>query len=351
MEPRMDEAIKLGRGRATIKDVAKAAGVSPMTVSNVLNGRLQFVSPATKKRVEREIGRLNYRRQANARSLRVAQQRSIGMVIVDESPFFLADQFTCQVVAGLANVLNQADFTLTVQGMRTDQVADSMIMRNFEVGGFCAMLSGTAAERQEIVERLLTLDQPVIVFQEHFDGERPDFCVVRQDDHAGGKLVADHLLARRISDFLVIVPRQGWPAIENRVAGFREGLAAANAAARLTVLEAQSESFGDVQAALAGHLDRHGPPGAVFGANDPIATAAMLYLLDRGLGVPEDVKVAGFNGFEAHRYARPRLTTVLSAPYAMGERAGRAMLQRLADGRFETGEYVLPVVFEPNATT
>ena len=120
----MDEVVKPKPGRATIKDVANAAGVSAMTVSNVLNGRLQYVSPATKKRVEREISRLNYRRQANARNLRVAQQRSIGMVIVDESPFFLADNFTCQVVAGLANVLNRADYTLTVQGMRKDQLAD-----------------------------------------------------------------------------------------------------------------------------------------------------------------------------------------------------------------------------------
>ena len=68
--------------RATIKDVAKAAEVSPMTVSNVINGRTQFVSPATRKRVEREIERLGYRRSSNARNLRVAEQRSIGMVIV-----------------------------------------------------------------------------------------------------------------------------------------------------------------------------------------------------------------------------------------------------------------------------
>jgi DNA-binding LacI/PurR family transcriptional regulator len=347
----MEDTGKPGRGRATIKDVAKAAGVSPMTVSNVLNGRLQFVSPATKKRVEREIARLGYRRQANARSLRVAQQRSIGMVIVDESPFFLADQFTCQVVAGLANVLNQADFTLTIQGMRHDQVADSMIMRNLEVSGFCAMLSGRPAERRDVVARLLALDQPIIAFQERFEEKAADFCTVRQDDYAGGRLLADHLLARRVDDFLVIIPHQGWPAVENRLAGFRDGLAAARAGARLTTIEAASESFGDVQAALSARLDRQPPPGAIFGANDPIATAAMLHLLDRGLRVPEDVRVVGFNGFEAHRYSRPRLTTVVSAPYAMGEQAGRAMLQRLADGRFEAPEYVLPVVFEPNATT
>ena len=113
-----------------------------MTVSNVLNGRLQFVGDETRKRVEREIERLNYRRQAAARNLRSAEQRSIGMIIVDESPAFLADIFTCQVIAGLANVLNRADYTLTIQGMPSSALSGSMIMRNFEVGGFCAMISG-----------------------------------------------------------------------------------------------------------------------------------------------------------------------------------------------------------------
>jgi DNA-binding LacI/PurR family transcriptional regulator len=336
--------------RATIKDVAQAAGVSAMTVSNVLNGRLQFVSAITKKRVEREIERLNYRRQANARNLRVAEQRSIGMIIVDESPFFLADQFTCQVVAGLANVLNHADYTLTLQGLRGDQLEDSNIMRSLEVGGFCAMISGPGPLRRDIVERLVALQQPVVVFQESMPASWPDVCVIRQDDYGGGGLIADHLLARRAQSYLVIVPSEDWPAIEYRVQGLRDGLAR-DPSATVAIIQSESESFSDVQIAMAHYLETSSMPHAVFGTNDAIATAALLLLLDRGYRVPEDVKVVGFNGFEIHRHSRPRLTTVMSAPYQMGERAGRAMLYRLEAGHFEAGEELLPVVFDPRETT
>jgi DNA-binding LacI/PurR family transcriptional regulator len=337
--------------RATIKDVAKAAGVSAMTVSNVLNGRQQFVGAATKKRVEREIERLGYRRQANARNLRVAEQRSIGMVIVDEQPAFLADFFTTQVVAGLANVLNGADYTLTVQGMPGAALARSMIMRNFEVGGFCAMIAGTAEARRDAVRQLLELDQPVVLFQENLDFPDADLCIVRQDDRGAGRLVGDHLLARRTRDFLAVVPAESWPAIEERLAGIRESIIANGGEARLTVIEAASESFADVQDAVAHHLKSHELPGAIVGGNDHIATAAMLYLFDHQIRVPDDVRVVGFNGFEMHRFARPRLTTVVSPAYALGEQAGRAMLKRLETGAFERREYVLPVHFDPGATT
>jgi DNA-binding LacI/PurR family transcriptional regulator len=346
----MDNPIKNRPIRATIKDVAKAAGVSAMTVSNVLNARLQSVSPATTKRVERAIAQLKYRRQANARSLRVTEQRSIGMVIVDESPFFLADHFTCQVVAGLANVLNKADYTLTLQGMRGDQLANSMIMRSYEVGGFCAMISGKPKDRLRVVELLSGLEQPLIVFQETIDVARDDVCMVRQDDRAGGRLLADHLLARRIRNYLVIVPRQGWPAIEYRVEGLREGLAV-DPSTSIAVIESASESFADVQTVTATYLQDNPLPEAVVGTNDSIATAAMLLLNEKGYSVPDDVRVVGFNGFEAHRYSQPRLTTVRSMPYELGEVAGRAMLGRLTGGTFDVKEYVLPVVFMPSLTT
>ena len=118
-----------------------------MTISNVINNRLKFVSSKTKLRVEQEIVRLNYRRQTSARNLRVSHQHSVGMIILDESPKFLTDFFTTELVAGLANVLNNADYTMTIQGINSRNFADSMIMRSFEVGGLCIMLSGAEEER------------------------------------------------------------------------------------------------------------------------------------------------------------------------------------------------------------
>jgi LacI family transcriptional regulator len=238
-----------------------------------------------------------------------------------------------------------------VQGMKGDQLAQSMIMRDQGVDGYCAMISGSAEERQQIVSQLRALDQPVVIFQEALENPSSEVCVVRQDDRGGGRLIADHLLARRVEDYLLIVPHQGWPAIENRVAGLREALAATAPDSRVAVLVSASESYPDVQAALADHLRENPLPGAIVGANDPIAIAAMTHLLDKGVRIPDDVRVVGFNGFEAHRYVSPSLTTVLSSPYAMGEQAGRAMLERLASGRFSAPEFVLPVVFAPHATT
>ncbi|MET3577171.1 DNA-binding LacI/PurR family transcriptional regulator [Mesorhizobium robiniae] len=337
--------------RATIKDVALAAGVSPMTVSNVLNGRMQYVGVATRKRVEHEIERLNYRRSTTARNLRVAEQRSIGMVIVDESPAFLADFFTCQVVAGLTNVLNVADYTLTLQGVPMASLARSMIVRNYEVAGFCAMISGPSTERNGVIQLLAGLEQPLIVFQEELAGPSTDICTVRQDDRGGGRLIGDHLLARKVRRPVMIVPMQHWPAVENRVAGVRDAIATSGSEAELTIVHANSESFADVQAAMAGYLDSHPMPDAVIGANDQIAVAAMLLLNERGVKVPDQARVIGFNGFESHRYSQPHLTTVLSPAYSMGECAGRAMLHRLKTGAFARKDEVLPVVFENGVTT
>jgi len=337
--------------RVTIKDVAKAADVSPMTVSNVINGKHQFVSERTRKAVEREIARLNYRVQHSARSLRVSRRRSVGMIFVDESQSFLADHFNAHIVAGLCNALSAADHTVTVQGIAADRFSQSSIIRNFAVDGFCVVLSGPPAKRSEIIDSLINLDQPLVLVQEPIASPNPETCIVRQDDAAGGRLLADHLAARRVRNVLVVVPSQNWPAIDLRVAGLREGFQASGGDVSIDVVKAATEEFDSARAAVTAYLDRHPLPDAIVGGNDRFAIAAMSILLDRGIAMPERVKVTGFNGFEQRRYARPLVTTVISAAYELGERAGEMLLFRFEEGHFPTRELVLPVYFERGETT
>ncbi|WP_279479061.1 LacI family DNA-binding transcriptional regulator [Aureimonas sp. SK2] len=334
------------QGRATIKDVAREAGVSPMTVSNVINNKTQFVGAAARARVEAAIQRLGYRRQESARNLRGAGPRSIGMVIVDESPAFLANFFTAQLVAGLANVLNRADWTLTLSGVHPQALANSGLMRSYDVGGLCAMVSGPREARAEVVDRLCGLGQPLVLFQERVPTDGRDLCLVRQDDEAGGRRVGEHLARLGVRSVLAMLPHQSWPAIENRLAGLEAGLGGPPAG----TIRVDHDDFSAVQEALGAWIAAHGLPGAVWGANDQIASAALLHLLDRGVAVPDVVRVVGFNDFPAHRHARPRLTTLASPAYELGERAGETMLKRLETGRFEEQDICLPVAFLPGET-
>jgi len=212
-------------------------------------------------------------------------------------------------------------------------------------------MSGTPEARRRIIDSLVRLDQPIVLIQEPIAPPDGDICIVRQDDAGGGRLIADHLAARRVRRLLVIVPGLEWPAVDERVAGLRQGIAAAGGDIVIDLVETAGEDFDSTQAAVAAYLDRNPLPGAIVGANDRLAIAAMSLLESRGIAVPGEVRVTGFNGFEARRYARPLITTVKSPVYEMGERAGALLLERFSSGKFPVREVVLPVHFEIGETT
>ncbi len=351
MADRKSTSSPVPKKRATIKDVALAAKVSPMTVSNVLNNNMQYISSKTKARVEREIARLNYRRQSAGRNLRYSDQQSVGLIVVSDDPAFLEDQFSTKVAAGLANFLNSADFTMTVQGVSAEGLSKAMIMRSVDVAGVCAMISGTEEARKKVVEQLHALNQPLLLFQQTNPENVDDICTIRLNEHGSGEIMGDHLLARGARSILALRPQQHWFAIERRFEGIKKAMSNTTGSPSLTILEAASESLISVQTALEHYLEKNPLPDAIAGGNDQIALAAMLLLADRGFKVPQDVRVAGFNGFDAHRYLRPQLTTVTSPAYEMGERAGKLMLERLSGGTFSTHDLVLPVHFSPGGTT
>jgi len=336
---------------ATIRDVAKAAGVSPMTISNFLNERIGTMRPETRGRIAAEIERLGYRPHSMARGLRLAKQLSIGMIIIDEAPQYLADPFTTHVVAGLSNRLNTMGYGLLMQGLSAEAFHSSSIIRGIRTDAICVMLSGADSLRRGIVETLLALRQPLLVFQDTLKFPKADLCTIRQADRDGGRLVGREVLKLGVGSVVALIPEAHWPAIAERVKGLRDAIRERSGEVALRVVKCGDGELNDTQAALARDIALHGRPDAIVAGNDQMGIAAMKLMAAQGLNVPRDVAITGFNAFEFWQYTTPVLTTVRSPAYEMGARGAHEILNRLTAGGFERSEIVFPVELQPGGST
>jgi LacI family transcriptional regulator len=338
-------------GSATIRDVAFAAGVSVTTVSNLINERAGTMRPETRRRIEAEIKRLGYRPHGMARSLRLAKQLSVGMIIIDEQPHYLADPFTTHIVAGLSNQLSSQSYGLLLQGMAAKIFRSSPLVRGIRTDALCITMSGSDATRRGIVEALLALGQPLLVFQDTLRFRHADICTIRQADREGGRLVGEEVLKLGARRLAMLVPEVHWPAIAERVRGVREAISKAWAKAELRLVRCGDGELRDTQAALDSDIAEQGLPDAIVAGNDQMGIAAMKLMASRNLMVPRDIAITGFNAFEFAQYTSPVLTTVRAAAYEMGARGGVEILKRLNNGRFERSEIVYPVELQRGGST
>ena len=333
---------RVARTRTTLGAVASAAGVSPATVSNVVNGKFNMMSATTRHVVQRLVRDMNYRPHSAARSLRLAHRRTIGLVIVDPSPSFLADPFNTQIAAGLSNHLNRHGFGLLVNGGSAEMLGEGFVIRNDATDALCLIASGAAKERQGVYRILAGAAQPVLVFQERPPAALSDIAWVLQNDRQGGRLLGERLLARGARRLAMLVPKRTWPAMLARERGVRDALAGAPGSS-LAMVRAADEGLASTQRALADHIASAGLPDAILGGNDQMAIAIVKWLLAAGHRVPADAMVTGFNAFASHQYSTPTLTTMRSPAYEMGERGAALLLDRLRHGRFARRETILGV--------
>jgi LacI family transcriptional regulator len=328
------------RSRATLSDVARDAGVSVMTVSNFVRGKA--VRTQTRKRVEESIARLNYRPNVSARSLRLSEEYSVGIVIADRDPAFLNDPFISRLVSGLSNYLSGLDYTLDVQGVAPERFGSATILNKIGNAALCAILCGPQATRREHLAKLQHLGQPVVVFQEAFTSRSSHMAIIRQDDASGGRQLGEHLLKKHLRSLVFVRPALDWCALQQRENGLRSALEGADPAVEVKTLISKSEGFEDVRQVVRDHLQHH-KPDAIVAGTDSMAVAALKATELLGLEVPKDLMICGFNGFDVWRYTTPTLTTVVSPAYEMGRQAGELLIKKLRTGEFPRRNIVLPV--------
>lgn len=294
--------------RSTVKDVAARAGVSPKTVSNVINGTV-FVRPETRARVEEALAELDYVPNLGARGLRNGRYGLIALALPDLSTAYSAELAHHFVEEGHARGWGvQIEETAAEPRRERDLLSRA---RSQLVDGL--VLNPVSLEDSAINDEvdIARVPLPPTVLIGEVVQDRTDQVGV--DSVLGSRHMTEHLLAtgrRRIA----VVGGPGaieTAAARQRVEGYRQALAAAGVphdpVLEVTVPRWTTEAAVDGVRAF---LDEHDAPDAFFCFTDSMAVGAVSVLWERGLRVPDDVAVAGFDDVVASRYAVPPLTTV-----------------------------------------
>ncbi|MFD1719792.1 LacI family DNA-binding transcriptional regulator [Georgenia deserti] len=289
---------------ATMQDVATLAGVSVKTVSNVVND-YPYVRPETRERVMSAIAELGYQLNASARNLRRGRTGLIGLALPMLSLPYFAELAESVIAAaeerGLVVVIEQ---TGDDRGREMDALHGS---RRTVTDGL--IFSPLALGPED--EHLLPTRPPLVLLGERVFSDRVDHVTMRNTEAA--KAATEHLLSvgRRRIAVVGVHPGEKVGSAALRVTGYEQALREAGIALD-PALYGTAGPWGRAAGAqaLAQILDAGAVPDAVFGLNDTLAIGAMHELQTRGLRVPEDVAIIGFDDIEEAQYSAPTLTSV-----------------------------------------
>ncbi|MBS1906435.1 MAG: LacI family DNA-binding transcriptional regulator [Actinobacteria bacterium] len=315
-----------GNTRATMRDVASLAGVSAKTVSNVVTGSA-FVREDTRERVEQAMRKLDFVPNLSARSLRNGRSGVIAVALP-----YLATSFSAELLTHLVQAARAKGYAVQIEETGSEPHRERELLSRARA----QLVDGLILNPIRLEDSALTDDDrrlPVVLIGEV---EQPLADHVGIDSVAGAAEMTRHVIergARRIA----VIGGDDQHAIATatsrlRLQGVRQALAEAGLPAdpRLTANHADWTIAGGAEA-TAELLSRGLPFDAILGFTDSLATGALHALHERGIRVPDDVLVAGFDDVELSRFTEPALSTVQIDRAAFAGAAVDLLTERIAD--------------------
>ncbi|MGW1885861.1 LacI family DNA-binding transcriptional regulator [Streptomyces sp. NPDC001970] len=320
----------------SLKDVAQRAGVSIKTVSNVVNN-YPHVTPHMRAKVQQAIDELGYRPNLTARHLRKGRTGIIALAVPE-----LGNPYFAELAGAIIDAAAVHDYTVLIDhtaGLRERELLVSQEFRSHVIDGL--ILSPVHLENADLLARQET--SPLVLLGER-EYEAP-YDQIAIDNVAAARSAVRHLLdlgRRRIAFLGSRTSRERRPA-HLRLRGWREELAAVGLEPEDSLVVA-TDGYGraDGAAAMAELLERGERPDAVFAYNDLIALGAMRTLTERGLEVPGDVAVVGFDDIEESRYGAITLTTISPDKPAIARLAVDRLVERLTGGSVSEPQKIRP---------
>ncbi len=336
-------------GRAvSIQDIARAAGVSHGTVSRALHDN-PLISADVRDRIRQLAQEMGYTPNAVAQSLKQQRTHTIGLVVTS-----IADPFVGTVVRGIEEVAQEAHMSVFLSMSYNDPQREISVIETFQQRRVDGIISAAAQLSGRHGPRLARIAVPTVLINQQAETDSGLLHSVNVDDYSGARLAVEHLVGlghRRIG---YIGAGNRARSNRRRLAGYRDALDAAGIEpdpAWVRIADPghkfHTEDVGDGRAFVV-ELLKAGST-AVFCYNDMIAVGALLACRERGVAVPEELSVVGFDDIEAAEYVSPPLTTVRQPMLLLG-RLAMEMLMELLNGR-PVENHVLAAELVPRAST
>ncbi|BFH63291.1 MULTISPECIES: LacI family DNA-binding transcriptional regulator [Paenibacillus] len=321
---------------ATIRDVAKHAGVSVATVSRVIN-ETGYVHEDTRKKVETAIRELHYTPNEVARSLYKRKSRLIGLLLPDiTNPFFP------ELARGVEDEMQENDFRIIFGNSDENANKEKEYIQTFVQNNVVGVIASTNHPDTDTYRKL---GIPV-VFLDRTADNRPS---VYADGREGGRIAAHEMAARGSRQITVIQGPASIRTALDRYQGAVDMLSSQGIA--FNVIQTTSFSFTEAGIWAKELFERYPDTDGVIASNDIVATAVLHEALRLGKKVPEDVQIIGFDDIPLSSLLTPALTTIRQPAYDMGRASAALLIQLLENENIDHRIIQMPVTFTERETT
>lgn len=306
--------------RVNIKYIAKKAGVSIKTVSRVLNNE-KYVKSETKEMIIKIINELDYIPNRIAQSLSLGMSNNIGFIVPDiTNPFFP------EIVKGASEILSSKGFYLHLCNSNGDQKNEDSFIRDLESMWVSGIILAPSYSENRNLEVLKNIKVPLVIIDREIEGINNDIIII--NNHKGEYEVTKYLIDNNHRKIIYLGGPKYTKTSQNRFKGWEKAMREAD-------IPNEGLSFWGEFTIESGYklmkncLSTLKDIDAVCAGNDLIAIGAMQAIEDKGLKIPDDISIIGFDGINISKYTKPKLTTYQQPNYEIGKTAAKLLISKI----------------------
>ena len=318
----------IGETVITIKEMAKLLGTSTTTVSNVIHKKTKEVSPEMYEKISNLIEEHNYVPNINARNLANNRSKIIGLVVrTNDNKYdnYIKDPFGGEIVGTIEKYVRERDYFVMLY--MTDDIDEIITsVSGWNIDGL--ILLGIGCEEGILLKR--KIKKPMVFVDSYFGDSMMEYDNIGTDDRGGGYMITEHLLQNGHRKIAFLADNCRGVDYE-RFTGYKEALSKANVSYRDDNFILLRPNRADLTMVLAEAYRRAKEFTAFVCASDFYAVHILNYLIDRGVRVPDDLSITGFDHNEYSRIARPILTTVAQDVRLKAKRAVEKLFVIMGD--------------------